>query len=71
MRHHDLTAYGVPEELAGVVRLHPKVIRKELKLSFLTPSILGAVLGGESRLSLANLRNISSLGYKKQLGGLN
>ena len=59
------------EQLAATVKLHPKVVRSELRLAFLAPHILGSALSGEFTSGLPKLRNISALSWRKQLEQLN
>jgi DNA invertase Pin-like site-specific DNA recombinase len=55
------------EELATTVKLHPKVVRNQIRLAFLAPSIMESILGSESEVGLSHLRKISSLSWHKQL----
>jgi hypothetical protein len=43
-------SYASVEELAIAANLHPKAIRNELKLAYLAPEIVEAVLSGRPRL---------------------
>jgi site-specific DNA recombinase len=58
------------EQLAATVKLHPKVVRTELRLAFLAPHITGSILNGDFRLRLPRLRNISALSWRTQLDQL-
>jgi site-specific DNA recombinase len=62
-----LAEFSSIEELATAVKLHPKVVRNEIRLAFLAPSILDSILGAESLVGLPHLRKISSLSWQKQL----
>jgi len=55
------------EELAASVKLHPKVVRNEIKLAFLTPDITGSILTGDFAFALPHLRKISALSWQQQL----
>jgi site-specific DNA recombinase len=59
--------FGSIEELASSVKLHPKVVRNEIKLAFLAPGITASILTGDFALGLADLRKISALSWQKQL----
>jgi site-specific DNA recombinase len=59
--------FGSIEELASSVKLHPKVVRNEIKLAFLAPGITASILTGDFALRLPNLRKISALSWQKQL----
>jgi site-specific DNA recombinase len=56
------------DELAASAKLHPKVIRKRLRLAFLAPDITEAVLIGDQQhsLTLAKLYDTGSLSWEKQ-----
>ena len=59
------------EELAAGVKLHPKVVRNEIKLAFLAPEIVNSVLATVCAFGLPELRKISVLSWQKQLDELN
>ena len=63
--------YASVEELAIVANLHPKVIRNELKLAYLAPKIIEAVLSGGRGFSLPDLRDLSALSWHGQEQELN
>ncbi|QIG98088.1 recombinase family protein [Bradyrhizobium sp. 6(2017)] len=58
------------EDLAVAAGLHPKVIRGELRLAFLAPSILKGVLYGEIPATLRDLRKVQALSWHGQKVGL-
>ena len=58
------------EQLATAINLHPKVVRTELRVSFLAPHITVSILNGDFRPGLPKLRNISALSWRKQLDQL-
>jgi hypothetical protein len=60
-------SYASVEELAIAANLHPKVIRNELKLAYLAPEIVKAVLSGRRNSSLADLRGVSALSWRRQV----
>jgi site-specific DNA recombinase len=59
------------EQLAATAKLHPKVVRSELRLAFLAPDITDAILSGDFKLGLRKLRTIFALSWRKQLDQLN
>jgi site-specific DNA recombinase len=54
------------EELAKSAKLHPKVVRGELRFAFLSPNIVESVLNGDCGLALRNLRKVESLNWRTQ-----
>ncbi|WP_245269989.1 hypothetical protein [Nitrobacter hamburgensis] len=56
------------EALAKDVRLHPKIIRQQLRLAFLAPSITEAALTGEaaSTLSLRSIPKLLPISWTRQ-----
>jgi site-specific DNA recombinase len=62
--------FGTVEELASDVNLHPKVVRSEIRMAFLAPTITDSVLTADCSFGLADLRKISALSWQKQLDGL-
>jgi site-specific DNA recombinase len=50
--------YESVEELAESNRLHPKVVRLALRLAFLSPDLVGAILTGSPRIKITNLAAI-------------
>jgi site-specific DNA recombinase len=58
--------YASVEELAKSARLHPKVVRHELRFAFLSPKIVESVLSGDRALTLRNLRKVESLNWRNQ-----
>jgi site-specific DNA recombinase len=59
------------EELAASVKLHPKVVRNEIRLAFLAPEISESILTVGCAFGLPDLRRISALSWQKQLEELN
>jgi site-specific DNA recombinase len=55
------------EELAASIKLHPKVVRNEIRLAFLAPGISESILTAGCAFCLPDLRRISALGWQKQL----
>lgn len=55
------------DALAESIRLHPKVVRNEIKLAFLAPEIVDAILSSRQTFALADLRKIDSLSWPKQI----
>jgi hypothetical protein len=55
------------EELSASVKLHPKVVRNEIRLAFLAPQISESVLTAGCAFGLPDLRRISALSWQKQL----
>jgi site-specific DNA recombinase len=60
-------SYASVEELGIAANLHPKVIRNELKLAYLAPEFVEAVLSGRRDFSLADLRDVSALSWRRQV----
>jgi len=58
------------EELAASVKLHPKVVRNEIRLAFLGPQISESILTAGCAFGLPDLRRISALSWQKQLEAL-
>jgi hypothetical protein len=58
--------YASVEELAESAKLHPKVVRGELRFAFLSPNIMESVLNGDRGLTLRNLRKVESLNWRTQ-----
>jgi hypothetical protein len=67
---NELTSgrYDSIEALAKDVRLHPKIIRQQLRLAFLAPSITEAALTGEaaSTLSLRSIPKLLPISWTRQ-----
>jgi hypothetical protein len=67
---NDLTSgrYQSVEALAKDVRLHPKIIRQQIRLAFLAPSITEAVISGKvgSALSLRSIPKLMPMSWSKQ-----
>jgi DNA invertase Pin-like site-specific DNA recombinase len=59
-------AYASVEELAASAKLNPKVIRNELRLAFLSPAIIDAILNGKPGCSLPELRRIAAIDWCSQ-----
>jgi hypothetical protein len=64
--------YGSIEDLAKAVRIHPKVIRQNLRLAFLAPSITQAILEGlqTNRISLSTIPNKLPIRWSEQIDAL-
>jgi site-specific DNA recombinase len=58
--------YASVEELAESAKLHPKVMRGELRFAFLSPDIVELILNGERGLALRNLRKVGALNSRAQ-----
>jgi hypothetical protein len=58
--------YASVEERAASAKLHPKVVRNELRLAFLSPDIVRAILEGAGGLTLRNLRKVAALSWRAQ-----
>jgi site-specific DNA recombinase len=58
--------YASVEELAKCAKLHPKVVRGELRFAFLSPNIVESALSGDRALTLRNLRKVESLNWRTQ-----
>jgi hypothetical protein len=54
------------DELAASAKLNSKVVRNELRLAFLAPEILDAILNGKPGCSLADLRGIAAISWRSQ-----
>ena len=64
----DLTdnRFSSIEELSSKADIHPKVMRRALRLAFLAPNIVTSILAGEATFELADLRNVSALSWQSQ-----
>jgi hypothetical protein len=62
--------YKSVEELAQAVQWHPKVVRKALRLAFLAPDIVEAIIGGTHSFPLARLQVVGDISWGKQRGRL-
>jgi hypothetical protein len=58
--------YVSVEELAASAKLHAKVVRNELRLAFLSPDIVDAVLNGSGGVGLRDLRKCAALNWRVQ-----
>ena len=60
--------YDTVESLARAVGLHPKIIRKGIRLAFLSPAITKSILCGDQRakLMLGDLEDAIALSWDKQ-----
>jgi hypothetical protein len=58
--------YASVGELAANAKLNSKVVRNELRLAFLGPEILDAILNGKPGCSLPDLRRIAALDWRSQ-----
>jgi hypothetical protein len=54
------------DQLAASAKLNSKVVRNELRLAFLSPEILEAILNGKPGCSLPDLRRIATIGWRSQ-----
>jgi site-specific DNA recombinase len=54
------------EDLAAAADLHPKVIRQELRLAFLTPDLTRAALNGEAAFELQQIPKRLPLSWREQ-----
>lgn len=59
--------YSSIEDLADAAKLHPKVVRKNLRLAFLAPSIMASILEGRSPISLPDVPQRLPLGWGEQI----
>jgi site-specific DNA recombinase len=55
------------EQLAASVKLHPKVVRNEIRLAFLAPQISETILTAGCAFGLPDLRRISALSWQNQM----
>ena len=58
--------YTSVDELAASAKLNSKVVRNELRLAFLAPEIVDAILNGKPGCSLADLRGIAAISWRSQ-----
>jgi hypothetical protein len=58
--------YASVDELAANAKLNSKVVRNELRLAFLAPEILDAILNGKPGCSLLDLRRIAAIDWHSQ-----
>jgi hypothetical protein len=60
--------YKSIEELAGVAKWNPKVVRKVLRLAFLAPDITEAIMRGTqpTPLSVSQLQGIATYSWAEQ-----
>jgi len=58
--------YKSVEDLAQTVQWHPKVVRKALRLAFLAPDIIEAMIGGVHSLPLSRLPVVGDISWGKQ-----
>jgi site-specific DNA recombinase len=58
--------YASVDELAASAKLNSKVVRNELRLAFLAPEILNAILNGKPGCSLPDLRRIAAISWCSQ-----
>jgi site-specific DNA recombinase len=56
--------YASVDELAASAKLNSKVVRNELRLAFLAPEILDAILNGKPGCSLPDLRRIAAISWR-------
>lgn len=55
------------EEMANAIKLHPKIVRQEIKAAFLAPAVIEAVVKGEPvTVDLAKLRTETPLSWTAQ-----
>jgi site-specific DNA recombinase len=55
--------YASIEDLAAGAKLHPKVIRQELRLAFLAPGVTGAAIDGDKPLKLNQIPKLLPLSW--------
>jgi site-specific DNA recombinase len=55
------------EQLSASVKLHPKVVRNEIRLAFLAPQISESILTAGCAFGLPDLRRIAALSWQKQM----
>lgn len=72
LRDLQLGKFDSVEALAAAVKLHPKVVRQELRYAFLAPSITEAILNGDQSqaLTLARIPKTLPLAWSEQRGAL-
>jgi site-specific DNA recombinase len=58
--------FGSVDELAANAKLNSKVVRNELRLAFLAPEILDAILNIKPGCSLSDLRRIKAISWHSQ-----
>ena len=58
--------YASVDELAANAKLNSKLVRNELRLAFLAPEILDAILNGKPGCSLPDLRRIAAISWRSQ-----
>jgi len=58
--------YTSVDELAASAKLNSKVVRNELRLAFLAPEILDAILNGKPGCRLPDLRRIAAISWRSQ-----
>ena len=58
--------YASVDELAASAKLNSKVVRNELRLAFLAPEVLDAILKGKPGCSLPDLRRIAAISWRSQ-----
>jgi site-specific DNA recombinase len=66
---NDLSSgrYRTIENLAAVARLHPKVIRQELRLAFLSPALTASVLSDRPQLTLKQIPKGLPLSWREHV----
>ena len=72
LRDLQLGTFDSVEALAASVKLHPKVVRQELRYAFLAPSITEAILTGEQppTLTLARIPKALPMAWSGQCRAL-
>jgi site-specific DNA recombinase len=65
---NDLTTgrHSSVEDLAQAIKLHPKVVRRGLRLAFLAPAVTAAILEGQKGLKLVNIPKLLPLSWREQ-----
>jgi len=68
LRDLQIKKFETVEALAASVKLHPKVVRQELRYAFLAPTIAEAILSGDqpATLSLARIPKTLPLAWSEQ-----
>ena len=58
------------EALAESIPFHPKVVRDEIKLAFLTPTVVDGILSSQQMFALPDIRKLDSLSWRSQVAQL-
>jgi len=70
---HDLKTgkYASIEELAATAQMHPKIVRQNLRLAFLAPSIIANLLEDGPSNSLSDIPTLLPLSWSGQVAAVN